>query len=177
LTKLIYPLGLRTICRPAPSANSGLELALNPGVNAQLHPATPSYTEAGGDPGARLGLFIGFRPAPPTWWPEPRDYGGLELRGRFTTVVGTDVRRVGAWSKYLRGTERHRTTHRCDECPVMNAMDAMWSPFPSPLSSPSRTKLSGVSLGRRVIRVIRRSCRYTHGTYSIFNISYCALSS
>jgi hypothetical protein len=69
LTKLIYLLGLRTICRPASGANSGLELALNPGVNAQLHPATPGYTDAGGDPGARLGWFMGFRPAPPTWWP------------------------------------------------------------------------------------------------------------
>ena len=88
LSKLIYLLGLRTICRPAPGANSSLELALNCRVNAQLCLATPSYTEADGDPDAQLHLHReGSTPSLCGGGPVSRDYSGPELRGRFTTIV------------------------------------------------------------------------------------------
>ena len=87
LSKLIYLLGLRTICRPAPGANSSLELALNCRVNAQLCLATPSYTEADGDPDAQLHLHReGSTPSLCGGGPVSRDYSGPELRGRFTTA-------------------------------------------------------------------------------------------
>ena len=86
LSKLIYLLGLRTICRPAPGANSSLELALNCRVNAQLCLATPSYTEADGDRDAQLHLHReGSTPSLCGGGPVSRDYSGPELRGRFTT--------------------------------------------------------------------------------------------
>ena len=88
LSKLIYLLGLRTICRPAPGANSSLELALNCRVNAQLCLATPSYTEADGDRDAQLHLHReGSTPSLCGGGPVSRDYSGPELRGRFTTEV------------------------------------------------------------------------------------------
>ena len=92
LSKLIYLLGLRTICRPAPGANSSLELALNCRVNAQLCLATPSYTEADGDPDAQLHLHReGSTPSLCGGGPVSRDYSGPELRGRFTTQTRYSV--------------------------------------------------------------------------------------
>ena len=117
LSKLIYLLGLRTICRPAPGANSSLELALNCRVNAQLCLATPSYTEADGDRDAQLHLHReGSTPSLCGGGPVSRDYSGPELRGRFTTEAGKKHGQVG--QQRARQEQRLKSAQRlsCEVC-------------------------------------------------------------